>query len=210
MPKKIASHHKRSIRKVHQRARRVLHHQLWHKVPFNWRSATLAIAAAVTLGQITLKTYAANPAPVGATGEWNLVFQDDFNATSLDTAKWATCYDWNNKGCYHQSNNELNWYDAAHISVSGGAAHLTATNTPITGSDGHPYDYVSGMITTGRDSYFAPAKYNFQYGYAEARLKLPAGQGLWPAFWLLPADQSWPPEIDIFEFFQPATRPRHL
>jgi beta-glucanase (GH16 family) len=198
MPKKTATSRKHLSRK-HHRVRRALHHHLWHKVPFNWRSASLAIASAVMLGQFAIKTYAASPVPIGPTGEWNMVFQDEFNANALDTARWATCYDWNKNGCYHQSNNELNWYDSAHVSVSDGSAHLLATNTATTGSDGHSYNYVSGMITTGRDSYFAPAKYSFQYGYAEARLKLPAGQGLWPAFWLLPADQTWPPEVDIME-----------
>ena len=68
------------------------------------------------------------------------------------------------------------------------AHRLPAQDKPLASG----LDYTSGML----DSH--PA-FSQTYGYFEIRAKMPRGRGLWPAFWLAPADQSWPPEIDVFE-----------
>ena len=74
------------------------------------------------------------------------------------------------------------------------------------------FAYQTGTLTTAPDKYglslpvgtpwprpAQPAKFEFKYGWAEARMKLPYGTGLWPAFWMLQSNQVWPPEVDIME-----------
>jgi hypothetical protein len=53
-------------------------------------------------------------------------------------------------------------------------------------------DYISGVLTTQN-------RFSQKYGYFEIRSKIPAGIGVWPAFWLLADDGGWPPEIDVLE-----------
>src|SRR5262249_36874529 len=99
-------------------------------------------------------------------------------------------------------NNEQEWYINANYAptasikpwtVSNGVLTLTANPAPASIQPLiNNYKYTSGMITTWHS-------FSQTYGYFEMRADLPAGQGLWPAFWLLPEDGSWPPELDIME-----------
>ncbi|ACG77706.1 endo-1,3-1,4-beta glycanase [Phenylobacterium zucineum HLK1] len=76
------------------------------------------------------------------------------------------------------------------FSQAGGVLTITArasANPEIFG-----YGYTSGLISTKPS--FAQT-----YGYFEMRADLPDAAGAWPAFWLLPADGSWPPELDVME-----------
>ena len=93
-----------------------------------------------------------------------------------------------NGGCTNSGNHELEWYQPDEVFVENGLLRMRAQERSV--KEGFPY--TSGMVTTHK-------KFSFQYGYVEARLKVPAGQGLWPALWLLPEDEHWPPEIDIHE-----------
>jgi hypothetical protein len=45
--------------------------------------------------------------PVGQTGDWHLIFSDDFNGAALNAQKWHTCYWWDKRGCTIVTNNEL-------------------------------------------------------------------------------------------------------
>jgi beta-glucanase (GH16 family) len=89
----------------------------------------------------------------------------------------------------HPYNNELENYTPSAVAVQNGTAVLTAS--PRTGLP-NGLTYNSGKITT--QGLFAQT-----YGIFEMRAQLPAGAGMWPAFWLLPNDGSFPPEIDVME-----------
>ena len=80
----------------------------------------------------------------------------------------------------------LSWAGTLNITARKMPDDLAAT---IDKTD--PRDYLSGAITT-----FPFAQL---YGVFAMSAKIPTGHGLWPAFWLLPADKSWPPELDIME-----------
>lgn len=76
------------------------------------------------------------------------------------------------------------------FSVKNGILTITANRTANPFLYG--YKYTSGLITT-------EPTFTQTYGVFEIRAKFPKGKGFWPAFWLLPVDKSWPPEIDILE-----------
>lgn len=122
-----------------------------------------------------------------ATSDWKSIFDDEFNGNSLDTAKWMPCYHSGN--CTNRG--ELEWYFPENVSVSKGVLTLTAEKNTVTAPDGNTYHYTSGMISSNN--------FSFTYGYIETRAKIAAGNGMWSAFWALPNDGSWPPEIDVQE-----------
>lgn len=139
-------------------------------------------------------------------GQWAKVFGDDFDAPRLDTGKWVTCYDWQEyagQGCTNSGNDELEWYTPQQVEVKNGHVVLTAIQKPVTvqlNGQTKTFPYQSGMISTGRPTASENVKWSGRYGYFEAKIKFEGGKGVWPAFWLLPDNRMWPPEIDIMEF----------
>ena len=139
---------------------------------------------------------------------WKLAFSTDFPGTTLDTSTWAECYPWSPMppGCTNFGNSdEREWYLPSQVHVANGALALVAQRTPTDGSDvnGKPEEYTcrSGMVTTY-------SSVHLKYGFVRVVARLPFGQGLWPAIWLIPSDGAWPPEIDIVEHWdtQPTAR----
>jgi beta-glucanase (GH16 family)/Ca2+-binding RTX toxin-like protein len=79
------------------------------------------------------------------------------------------------------------------FSVAGGVLTISARPTSDAAKeDLWYYKYTSGLLTTANS-------FSQTYGYFEVRAQMPAGQGVWPAFWLLPSSFSSPPELDVVE-----------
>ncbi len=127
-----------------------------------------------------------------ARASWSLVWSDEFNGTSLNTGDWN--YDIGT-GCPSLcgwGNNELEYYRAENVAVSGGNLVITSRAESFGGAG-----FTSGRITTKN-------KQTFLYGRVEMRARIPTGGGMWPAFWMLPQDAVYgvwaaSGEIDIME-----------
>jgi beta-glucanase (GH16 family) len=157
---------------------------MWYRpAPSARRVGAVLLLAVAALGVAT--------AP--ARGE--LIWADEFDGTFLDPANWAYMY---GDGCQYGvcgwGNNELQWYTARpeNIYVADGMLHIIAREDYWNG-----HQYTSARIRT-KD------RADFLYGRLEARIRLPEGEGLWPAFWLLPTDSPYggwarSGEIDIME-----------
>ncbi|MHB1504205.1 MAG: glycoside hydrolase family 16 protein [Acidimicrobiales bacterium] len=128
----------------------------------------------------------------------HLVFHATFQGSSLDPAIWTTCYPWDDTpaGCTNYGNPEFQWFLPAQAQVAHGALRLVASREPTHGysATGKPevYGWRSGMVTTY-------GSFSFTYGYVQFRARLASGAGFWSALWMLPANLSWPPEIDVAE-----------
>ena len=135
---------------------------------------------------------------------WVRVWSDEFDGDSLDPAKWEK-----EVACWGGGNDERQCYTDRdrNVEVINGLLRLVAYPEVFTGPEfgqeradrGRQItqQYTSGKVRTRGLA-------DWKYGRFEARIKLPTGQGTWPAFWMLPADDvygGWPlsGEIDIME-----------
>jgi beta-glucanase (GH16 family) len=130
----------------------------------------------------------------------------EFDGSGLDRRVFRTCHWWAKRGCTIATNDELEWYTPEQVVVRDGRVRLVAQRRS---AQGQPF--VSGMISTGPGP-DDDAGFTFTYGRAELRARIPRGAGLWPAFWLLPADRESKPEIDVMEHTtdRPGTLQMHL
>ena len=165
-------------------------------------TCTLAVAALAVAGLGGCSTHADNSPPakqVAATQPvvptkaapasrpgWELVFDDEFDGDALDLAKWNP-----RDPVGRERNHELQAYVPDAFRLSGGVLHVVAERRQAD-YGGKTRGFTSGMMTT-------TGKFAQRYGRFEIRCRIPAGKGLWPAFWLLPEPFNWPPEIDVLE-----------
>jgi beta-glucanase (GH16 family) len=125
--------------------------------------------------------------------EYSLVWSDDFSGKSLDTKKWN--YELHDPGWV---NNELQSYTNSSDNVYVSDGNLVIQPIKTKDESSGKATYTSGRVNT-KD------KVDFKYGKVEVRAKLPKGQGIWPAIWMMPTDESlyggWPKcgEVDIME-----------
>jgi beta-glucanase (GH16 family) len=120
---------------------------------------------------------------------------------------WNTDYSYNvpndpNASNYLPSNGEQEWYVANTesktssvnpFSFSSTGLTIQATQTPsslLSSVKNQPY--LSGELNT-------QGTFSQQYGLYEEKAQIPSGQGLWPAFWMVPENGQWPPELDVME-----------
>jgi beta-glucanase (GH16 family) len=129
---------------------------------------------------------------ISAPSPWKVAWHDEFNTGQLDLKKWSYVTGGNGFG-----NDELEYYTSRpdNVSVKNGMLIIQAIREPYRGSDGISRQYTSARLQTA-------GKFAQTYGRFEARIKIPCGQGMWPAFWMMgEGDLPWPDrgEIDIME-----------
>jgi beta-glucanase (GH16 family) len=150
----------------------------------------LFVLTTLLMAMMTLRLHA-DPVE-GLPGSWQLAWSDEFkqpDGTKPDPTKWR--YDTGGNGF---GNNEREYYTdrTNNVRIENGQLIIEARSEQF-----HGKHYTSGRILTN-------GKFSATYGLFEARIKIPRGQGIWPAFWMMGtsiSSNSWPNcgEIDIME-----------
>lgn len=156
------------------------------------RRMLVALPASLCFGILLTAQHPASATPPSG---YTLAWSDEFNGavgSSPNSANWGF-----NTGAGGWGNNELETYvtDTAHAEIISDSAATDGRVLKITATKSGS-NYESARILT-------QGKYDFEYGYVEARAKNPTGEGVWPAFWTMGENGSWPScgEMDIMELF---------
>ena len=114
---------------------------------------------------------------------WQLTFDDEFTGPTLDTRKWTA-----SEGTFPNRSEPLQYFLPEAVTLDGGGLHIHSEYRLS-----HGLQYTSGEIRT-------LDKFSQRYGRLETRCRFPKAMGAWSAVYLLPADDDWPPEIDVAEY----------
>jgi beta-glucanase (GH16 family) len=150
--------------------------------------ATVTASVPPSTGSPSTDTYSGDPG-----SGWTLTWSDDFTGSS-GLRNWTSLTGGNGWG-----NKELQVYDSSNVSLApGGGLVITATQ------NGYGEQCWYGACTYSSARLQTKGSFEQKYGLFEARIKLPSGRGLWPAFWMEGADidqVNWPAsgEIDVIE-----------
>lgn len=128
----------------------------------------------------------------------DIIFFDDFTAEKLDRTKWnvsVTREIYNNELQAYIDSEETLYLHNEEDDANGVLVIQPRFRKGYESSQGDRFDFVSGRINTR-------GRFEFKYGLIEARIKLPLGIGLWPAFWTLGTRGPWPccGELDVMEY----------
>lgn len=138
----------------------------------------------------------------GPAGDWSVVVEENWEG--FDSDRWGIGFidrdDWIPE--------DDATVDANHVSVVDGQCILEVESEG-NGPDGCYQGVINSSV--GNEDHHPPVGIPIDPSpgqYVEARLKLPGRTGILPAFWMHPANTSWPPEIDIVELFQRGNNPQ--
>ncbi|MDO9562490.1 MAG: glycoside hydrolase family 16 protein [Bradyrhizobium sp.] len=185
-------------------------------------AAPLQLSLEVTtdsVGQECRRLPAANT-PSAATVSLRRTFHDDFDEHPLSRGRWTPHYVggapypearyWGGEGSDFKRKTAWNGEQQIYVDpryggrgttplgldpfrVRDGLLSIVASRTPPEFKEVlFNNEYISGILTT-------QGSFAQKFGYFEIRAKVPVGQGVWPAFWMLADNGGWPPEIDVME-----------
>ena len=126
------------------------------------------------------------------------LFFDDFTSEELDRTRWnveVTGNIYNNEQQAYIDSPETIFLTNEYPDANGVLVIKPKYKKDTVTPQGDSFDFVSGRIHT-------KGKFDFTYGKISARIKLPEGEGLWPAFWTVGSKGGWPEcgELDVMEF----------
>lgn len=163
-----------------------------------WCVPDSSMQAQVLADPVTHRVIAVDAADFCDKGPWQLVFEDEFNGTDLDTTKWLRYYPycWNGDDCL--ASRAPGWPDDMSINVDENVEMTGSGTVKLTARKGGPITWYGA--TTMYTSGMLHSRMRFTRGRFECRMKVPLSTShhLWPAFWLFGGDPM-PSEIDILE-----------